>query len=85
MPPPRRCRRGVSLLGLAVLLLAGCGGSGAEVAPTLTGPASPLPIGTLGVPYALTFTASGDIAAYQQQLQDIFKDLGGKRPVVLIE
>jgi len=60
MPPPRRCRRGVSLLGLAVLLLAGCGGSGAGVAPTFTGPASPLPIGTLGVPYASTFTASGD-------------------------
>jgi Flp pilus assembly protein TadG len=32
-----------------------------------------------------TFHAAGAIATYQQQLQDILKKLGGKRPVVLIE
>lgn len=31
------------------------------------------------------FIATGDIATYQQQLQDVFKNLGGKRPVALIE
>jgi Flp pilus assembly protein TadG len=31
------------------------------------------------------FIAQGDIATYTQQLQDVFKKLGGKRPVVLIE
>lgn len=31
------------------------------------------------------FHAEGDVATYQAQLQEVFRDLGGKRPVVLIE
>lgn len=31
------------------------------------------------------FHAAGEIAEYQQQLQDIFQNLGGKRPVALIQ
>lgn len=31
------------------------------------------------------FHASGDIAEYRQQLQEIFKNLGGRRPVALVD
>ncbi len=59
MPTMRPPSRRIAWVACVLLLLPACGGGGGSAAPTITGPATPLPIGILGVAYAQTFSATG--------------------------